>query len=124
MGLGYFYKHFLKNTRIKGPAGKDLGVYSPRYPQNYILNRKFNSKMNIIRAFFTKSGHFFLIFIIGQGTPAPSPTIVMRLGREEWAETMGIVYKFRSSRLEVLHKRYVLRILKCFRENTGVAVLF
>ena len=100
MGLGYFYKHFLKNTRIKGPAGKDLGVYSPRYPQNYILNRKFNSKMDIIRA-------FFLIFIIGQGTPAPSPTIVMRLGREEWAETMGIVYKFRSSRLEVLHKRYM-----------------
>ena len=90
MGLGYFYKHFVKNTRIKGPAGKNLLVYSPRYSQNYILNRKFNSKMDTIRTFFTKSGHFFLIFIIEQGTPAPSPTLVTRLGREEWAETINI----------------------------------
>ena len=29
--LGHFYKHFIKNTRKKGPAGKSLGVFSPRY---------------------------------------------------------------------------------------------
>ena len=31
VGLGHFYKHFVKNTRKKGPAGKHLGVFSPRY---------------------------------------------------------------------------------------------
>ena len=32
VGLGHFYKHFVKNTREKGPAGETLGVFSPRYP--------------------------------------------------------------------------------------------
>ena len=32
VGLGHFYKHFLKNTRKKGPAGKNVGIFSPRYP--------------------------------------------------------------------------------------------
>ena len=31
VGLGHFYKHFVKNTRKKGPAGKNLGAFSPRY---------------------------------------------------------------------------------------------
>ena len=32
LGLGHFYKLFVKNTRKKGPAGKNLGAVSPRYP--------------------------------------------------------------------------------------------
>ena len=31
MELGHFDKHFVKNTRKKGPAGKNFGVFSPRY---------------------------------------------------------------------------------------------
>ena len=32
VGLGHFYKRFVKNTRKKGSAEKNLGVFSPRYP--------------------------------------------------------------------------------------------
>ena len=31
MDLEYFGKHFVKNTRNKGPAEKNFGVFSPRY---------------------------------------------------------------------------------------------
>ena len=34
-----------------------MRVFSPRYPQNYILNGKLNSKMDTVRASFTKSCH-------------------------------------------------------------------
>ena len=37
---------------------------------------------------------------------------------------MRIVYKFRRSCLEVLHKKYVLKILESFHENTRGEVLF
>ena len=29
--LGHFDKHFVKNTRKKGPTGKHFGVFSPIY---------------------------------------------------------------------------------------------
>ena len=29
--LGHLDKHFVKNTRKKGAAGKNFGVFSPRY---------------------------------------------------------------------------------------------
>ena len=29
--LGPFDKYFVKNTKIRGPAGKDFGGFSPRY---------------------------------------------------------------------------------------------
>ena len=58
VGLGHFYKHVVRNTRKKRSAGKNMGVFSPRYPRNAILNGIFNSKMDTVRAFFTKSGHF------------------------------------------------------------------
>ena len=32
VGLGHFYKHFVKNTRKKGPPGKSVRVFPPRYP--------------------------------------------------------------------------------------------
>ena len=54
--LGHFYKHFVKNTRKKGRAGKNLGVW-----------------MDTIRAYFTKSGHFIPIFKIEQDRPRPPP---------------------------------------------------
>ena len=28
--LGHFDKHFVKNTRKRGPSGKHFGVFSPR----------------------------------------------------------------------------------------------
>ena len=31
-GIRSLYKHFVKNTRKKCAAGKNLGVFSPRYP--------------------------------------------------------------------------------------------
>ena len=31
VGLGHFYKLFVKNTREKGPAGKSLEIFTPRY---------------------------------------------------------------------------------------------
>ena len=60
MKLGHFDKHFVKNLRKKRPAGENFGVFSPRYPQIYILNSKF--KLRIIESgpfFFPKSVHFF-----------------------------------------------------------------
>ena len=30
--LGHFDKHFFKNARKIGPAGKNFGVFSPRQP--------------------------------------------------------------------------------------------
>ena len=29
--VGHVDKHFVKNTQKKGPAGKNFGVFSPRY---------------------------------------------------------------------------------------------
>ena len=51
--LGHFDKHSIKNTIIKTPAGKIFGVFSPRYSKNYILNGKFNPKIDTIRALFS-----------------------------------------------------------------------
>ena len=60
MELGHFNKHFLKNTTKTGTAGKDFGVFSPRYSQKCILNGEFNPTMEIIRAFFFQNqGTFF-----------------------------------------------------------------
>ena len=50
---------FPQKHKIEGPAGKNFGSFSPRYSQNCILNGKFNTKMDTIRTFFPKSGHFF-----------------------------------------------------------------
>ena len=71
VGWGHFYKHFVKNSRKKGSAGTNLGVFSPRYSSNYILNGKCNSKMDTARAFFTKSGHFFFDFRNRAGETSP-----------------------------------------------------
>ena len=79
MRLRHFYKHFVKNTRKKGPAEKNLGVFSPRYPWNHILNGNFNSNKDTVRAFFTKSEQFFLYFQNRAWKASPSPLLVARL---------------------------------------------
>ena len=79
VGLGHFYKHFVRNTREKCSTGKNMDVFSPRYPLNAILIEIFNSKMDTVRAFFIKSGHFFSILTIGQRRPPPHPPLVKRL---------------------------------------------
>ena len=62
----------LKTTRKKGSAGKNLGVFSPRYSSNYTLNKKCNSNMG--REFFSKIRVLILIFKKDQGRPTtPSP---------------------------------------------------
>ena len=59
MVLGHFNKYFVKNTRKKGPTGKLFELFPPRYSENYILNEKFNSKMDTIWGFISESVHFF-----------------------------------------------------------------
>ena len=58
---------FVKNTRKRGPAGKHCGVFPHRYSQNYILNWKFNTKLDTIRDFLSKIRTLFLIFQKGRG---------------------------------------------------------
>ena len=53
----------------KSPTRNNFGIPSPRYSQNYILNGKFNPKMDTIRAFFPKSEHFFHFSRKGGGRP-------------------------------------------------------
>ena len=59
--LGHFHKHLVNNSRKKGSAEENFGVFSLRYSENYSLNGKFNLRMDTIRAFFPKSGHVFEI---------------------------------------------------------------
>ena len=60
--IGHFDKHFVKNTRKKGLAGKNFRVFPPRYSSNNILNRKFNTKLDTIRTFFSKIRALFPLF--------------------------------------------------------------
>ena len=70
--LGHFEKHFLKNVKKKGPAGKKFGFFLPRYSQNYILNGKFNLRMDTIRAFFSKiRALFYFQKTAGEAPPSP-----------------------------------------------------
>ena len=74
--LGNFCKHFVKNTRKKGPVANNLGVFSPRYPKTTFWMENLTQR-------WTQSGHLFLIFRIGQGRPLPPlpplPSLVARL---------------------------------------------
>ena len=59
--LGHFDKHFVKNTSKK--------------LHKYILNGKFNSKMDAIRAFFPQIWAFFRFSKKGRGGLALSPLV-------------------------------------------------
>ena len=69
-GLEHFYKHFVKDTRKKGPTGKKF----------FLLDAlKTIFRMENLTQKWTQSGHFlknwgtlFSILKIGQGRPPPS----------------------------------------------------
>ena len=65
--LGHFDKHFVKNTRWRGPAGKHFEVFSLRCSLNCILNEKFNPMMDLMRAFFYQNQGTIFDFQKGQG---------------------------------------------------------
>ena len=75
MELGHFDNHFIKNTRKKGPAGEHLEAFSPRYSENYILNGKFNPKIDTIRVVFSQNQATFFNFQkrAGEAPPPPPP---------------------------------------------------
>ena len=64
MQSGHFDKYFVKKHKKK--SKEKLGVFCPRY---YTLNRKFNSKIAKIRAFFFKIKVLFSIFKNGEKRP-------------------------------------------------------
>ena len=74
--LGHTNKHIVKNTWKKGYTGKNFGVFSPRYCQNRISNENFILKMDTIRAFFPKLGHFFQFLKKARGGLLTSLAIV------------------------------------------------
>ena len=74
VGLGHFYKHFVKNTRQKAPHGK-IGEFFLLDTLKPILNGKFNSKMDRVRTFFTKSWHSFFDF---QNSAGKAPSFLPR----------------------------------------------
>ena len=69
--LGHFSKLYVKIKRKKAFAAKNFGAFSPKYSQNYILNGRFNPRMNTIRDFFLKIRALFTILKKGQGRPPP-----------------------------------------------------
>ena len=73
MELGYFDKHFIKNTR---PHSKTFSSFFPRYSEDYILKGKFNEQVVITKAFFPKLGHFFRFSKKGRGGHPLPPSFV------------------------------------------------
>ena len=61
VGFGHFYKHFVKNTRKKAPQGKFWEFFLLDTLKLH-FERKFNSKMDTVRAFFKISGQFLSDF--------------------------------------------------------------
>ena len=70
--LGHFQKDLVKNTRKRDPSGKHFGAFSSIYSQNYILNGKFNPKMDTIRTFISKIRTFSIFKISREVLPSHS----------------------------------------------------
>ena len=64
-GRGGFVE--LGHFDVSGPTGKHFLDFSPIYSENFILNRKFNPKIDTIRAFLSKIRTIFSIFKKGRG---------------------------------------------------------
>ena len=64
--LGHFDKHFVKNSRKIDPAEKVSEFFSLD-TQNYIVNSKFNLRIDTVMAFFSKIRVLFMIFKKKQG---------------------------------------------------------
>ena len=60
--LVQFNKHFVKTKEKEAPQGNIFEFFLLDTLKNYILNGKFNPKIDTIRAFLSKSGTFFSIF--------------------------------------------------------------
>ena len=56
--FGHFDKHFVKNTRKESLTGKTFAFFSLDTLKNYFLSGKNNTKMDTIKTFYPKSGHF------------------------------------------------------------------
>ena len=56
----------------KSPTRNNFGIPSPRYSQNYILNGKFNPKMDTIRTFISKIRTFSIFKISREVLPSHS----------------------------------------------------
>ena len=73
MGLGHFYKHFVKCTRKEGPTGKNWEFFLLDALKTTFWMENLTQKWTQLGHFFTKSGHFFSIFKIGKRRPAYLP---------------------------------------------------
>ena len=71
MELAHFGKHFVENKRKIGPAGKNLGIFSPRQSKSYILHGKFNPKIDTI-------SKIRAIFFPHQLPPPTTPPLLLR----------------------------------------------
>ena len=72
--------------------------------------------MDTIRAFFTKSGHFFLIFKIGQGRPnlhsplSCAPVIGLG-GTKRWRNVVNSLFGVGSHYLLLLFSNFIVNLL-------------
>ena len=57
----------------KAGQGKKIGVFSPRYSKNCILNENLTHRCAQTGHLFSKSGHFFAAFKKGLVRPLPLP---------------------------------------------------
>ena len=110
MELGHIDNPFVKITRIKSPNGKNFGAFSPGCSLNYILNGRFNPRMDTLRAFFSKIKAFFSIFKTGQWRPPPSPPLPL-------IALMGTSGYFKGILLQIIDFRnsYFQDTSGCFR---------
>ena len=65
--LGLFDKHFIYNTRKKGPAGKNIRFFILEKLKIWILNKKFNPLMGHNQGICS-------VFDKGHGRPPPTPS--------------------------------------------------
>ena len=80
VGLGYFYKRFVKNTRKKGSAEKNLGVFLlDTLKTTFWMENLTQRWMQLVHS-LQNQGTFFSIFKIGQGRPPLLSPLVTRLG--------------------------------------------
>ena len=70
MELGHFYKHFVKNTRKKGPAGKRFLAILLDILKTTFWTENLTQRSTQSRPFFPKSRHFFQFLKKDRGGPS------------------------------------------------------